>query len=419
MFISRIRGRFFYGWVVAVTFFLIGSLVYGIRYSYGVFFDSIQGEFALSRAGTSGIYSAYWVLCAVLSLVGGWAVDRYGPKALYLFMGAFTGLSLVLTSRIPTDSSWQLYITYSLLLALGTGPAFAVITATTSRWFYKKRGLAMGISSAGGGVGAFVFAPFAAYLITSVGWRWSFVILGLITGLLIMALSLWLKRDPAEIGALPDGVKANPARTGLPGEEGRAWAAGLSLPQSLKARSFWLFAVSWVFYAFCLHLVLVHLVPHAMDLGFSRDEGARFISVMGAVSIVSRLLMGLAADRMGRKAASLICSLAHVVGLVWLIWAQELWMLYVFAVIYGFAYGGIIGPLSSLVGDVLGVRSIGMIFGALGISWGIGAALGPWLAGRIFDTTGDYTQSFMIGAILIALATVLVSLARPEIRRSE
>ncbi|MFC2019738.1 MFS transporter, partial [Chloroflexota bacterium] len=183
MFVSRISGRFFYGWVVAVTFFAIGSLVYGIRYSYGVFFDSIQGEFALSRAGTSGIYSAYWVLCAALALVGGWAVDKYGPKALYLFMGGFTGLSLVLTSQIPTDSSWQLYITYSLVLALGTGPAFAVITATTSRWFYKKRGLAMGISSAGGGVGAFVFAPFAAYLITSVGWRWSFVILGLITGL--------------------------------------------------------------------------------------------------------------------------------------------------------------------------------------------------------------------------------------------
>ena len=129
----------------------------GIRLSFGVFFKSIEIEFSLTRAETAGIFSSYMVLCSISSVLGGLVLDRYGPRLVSISIGFFTGASLLLTSRV--SSPWQLFISYSLLLSLGTGAVFAVVTSTVSRWFVKNRGFALGIAQSGGPLGAVAIAP--------------------------------------------------------------------------------------------------------------------------------------------------------------------------------------------------------------------------------------------------------------------
>ena len=174
----RLKDKLFYGWVVVAAFFIVGTIIWGIRFSFGVFFNSIESEFNLTRAATSTIFSIYMVLGGVFAILGGWALDRYEPRIVVLLMGLFTGLGLLLTSQ--TNSLWQLFITYSLLLSIGTNATYVVLTSTVSRWFDKKRGLALGIAGSGVGLGMMVMAPFATYLISNFDWRMAYIGIGLI-----------------------------------------------------------------------------------------------------------------------------------------------------------------------------------------------------------------------------------------------
>jgi MFS family permease len=398
----------FYGWVTVITLCTIGTILMGTRFSYGVFFKSIAGEFELTRAVTSGIFSISMIFGSIFAVLGGWALDRYGPRILILVMGLFTGLSLLLTSQ--TNSTWQLFITYSLLLSIGTSAVFVVIISTVSRWFDKKRGLAIGIANSGNGLGPLIMAPFATYLISSFDWRIAYIVIGLIALVIVIPLSKLLKKDPHEIGALPDG--ANSLSTDINNENINTELTSFSLLQTLKTKSFWLFLSIWFFAGFNLLLILTHIVPHATDIGHSAGEAATILSLMSGASILGRIIMGRVSDNIGRKTTIIICSLLRAGAPIWLIWAQDLWMLYLFAMVYGFAQGGLVPPVSALVGDIFGLRNIGKILGMQDIGYGIGAAIGPAIGGFIFDIRGSYSLAFLFGAVAMLLGTVSIALIK-------
>ncbi len=173
---SKLKDRLFYGWVLVIAFFIIQAILLGVNTSFGVFFKSIEREFDLSRATTSAIFSVSSLLSCLFSVLGGWASDRYGPRVVLFLMGLFTGLSLVLTSQ--TNAAWQLFITYSLLLSTGIGAIYVVTMSTISRWFDKKRGLALGIAMSGSGLGMVVMALLAALLISKCQWRIADLVIG-------------------------------------------------------------------------------------------------------------------------------------------------------------------------------------------------------------------------------------------------
>jgi MFS family permease len=352
------------------------------------------------------------LLAGACSFFAGWAIDRYGPKVVVLLMGAFAGLSLVLTSQ--TNALWQLFLTYSLLLAMGTGPLYVVPMSAVSRWFIKKRGLAMGLASLGSGLGTVVMAPFATYLIASFDWRTAYLIIGLIAWLIILPLSRLLKRDPYEVGALPDGVKSGAGD--VEGEEAGTRPAGASLLPVLRMRSFWLLASLWFLFAANIFLVFAHLVPHITDIGFSAAEAAGVLSVVGVAAIPGRLLMGIASDRLGRKLATITCLLIQAGAMVLLVWARDLWSLYLFAIAFGFFYSGFGSSGAALLSDTFPLGNIGAIFGLLEVGFGIGAAIGPVVGGLIFDLSGSYSVAFFIGAVVLLGATLLVALVRRETR---
>jgi MFS family permease len=404
----------FYGWVVVVSFLLVGITLYGIHFSFGIFFKSIQSEFSLTRTVTSAIASANLLLAGICAFGAGWALDRYGPKTIILLMGLFAGLSLLLTSQ--TNSLWQLFITYSLLLAIGTGALYVVPTSTISRWFDKKRGLALGIAGSGSGLGTVIMAPFATYLISNFEWRIAYIVVGLIAWLIVIPSSWLLKREPRDIGTLPDGAKSN--LKDIESEEGSFQPADFSLLQVFSTRSFWLILSIWFLFATCLFLVLTHLVPHVTDIGFSAREAAGVLSLMGGSAIAGRVLMGIASDRMGRKLTPIICALLLAGAMLWLTWSKDLWMLYLFALVCGFAYSGLSSSAGALIADVFGLGNIGAIFGVLEVGFGIGAAVGPALGGLLFDANNSYSTAFLIGGFSMFIATLLIALIRRETGRN-
>jgi len=411
---SGLKDKLFYGWVVVIVFLVVGITLYGIAFSFGVFFKSIESTFSLTRAETSAVSSVNMLLVGVFGFLSGWALDRYGPKIVVLLMGLFAGISLLLTSQV--NSSWQLFITYSLLLAMGIGGLYVVPVATVSRWFDKKRGLVLGIAGSGMGLGVLVMAPLATYLITNFDWRMAYIVIGLITWFVVIPLSRLLKKDPREIGALPDGV--NSPALGVEHQEDGIQPLDSSLLQTLRTKNFWLFVFTWLFFAFSLLLVLTHLVPHATDIGISAGKAATILSLMGGAAIAGRVLMGIASDRIGRKLTVIVCALLQVVAMLWLIWSQDLWMLYMFALVYGFAYSGFESSVGALIGDTFGLIKIGTIFGMLEFGFAIGAAIGPVVGGVIFDVNNNYSLAFLIGAVAMLITALLIVLVRQKTVRN-
>ncbi len=152
-------------------------------------------------------------------------------------------------------------------------------------------------------------------------------------------------------------------------------------------------------------------------IGFSTGEAAAVLSLMGGVGIVGRVLMGVASDRIGRKLTAVICTLLQAGAMVWLVRSQDLWMLYLFALVFGFAYNGFSSSMGALIGDTFGLGKIGAIFGVLEISFGIGAAIGPAIGGLIFDVNSSYSVAFLMGAVAMLIATLLIALIRKETDR--
>jgi len=404
----RLKDRLFYGWVVVATFFIAGTAIWGIRFSFGVFFKSIESEFDLTRAATSAVFSTLLVTGGACSILGGWAIDRYGPRIVLCLMGLFIGLGLLLTSQ--TSAAWQLFITYSLLLAIGSGATYVVIMSTVSRWFDKKRGLAVGLAGSGGGLGPLITAPFATYILIKFNWRIAFIIIGLIAWLVVIPISRLLKKSPYEIGALPDGVKVAPKDI----KNNYPQSTGLSLREALGVRSFWIITFIYLFYSCNLSFIITHLVPHVTDVGFSAMEAATVLSLVGGAAIAGRVLMGIASDRIGKKFVAILCALLQSAAVLWLIWAKDFWMLQAFAIVFGFAYGGMSPSMASLISDTFGLGRIGTILGALEIGFGIGSAIGPALGGYIFDVNGSYTMAFLSWAVAMLITALITVLVRRE-----
>jgi len=410
----KFKEKIYYGWVVVATFFIVGVAIWGMRFTFGVFFKSIESEFLLTRAATSAIFSTQMVLGGIFTILGGWALDRYGPRIIIFLMGLITGLGLLLTGQ--TNALWQLFITYSLFLAMGTGVIYVVVMSTVSRWFDRQRGLAMGIAGLGAGLGPVVIAPFATYLISSFGWRMAYLILGLIVWLIVIPLSGLLKRHSHQGGTLSDSVESNSKDTR--DKEYGTQPVALSIWQAFRTRSFWFIMFVFLLFAISLNLILTHLVPHITDIGFSAAEAATVLSVTGMAAVVGRVLLGFASDRIGRKLTVIICTLLQAVALVWLLRSQELWMFYLFALAFGLGWGGMGPAMAALIGDTFGLGKIGAILGVLDAGFGVGAAIGPVVGGRVYDVTQSYFLAFLFGVIVILSATLFVILVGREANRN-
>jgi len=386
--------------MVVVATFCSQGIFWGTYQSFGVFFKPLIGEFGWSRAATSGAASLCWLLTGFVSIVAGTLSDRFGPRRVMTGCGFLFGLAYLLMSQVT--SIWQFYLYYSLIIALGMSAADVVTLSTVSRWFVKKRGVMTGITKVGTGAGMMAIPLVASRLVAGYGWRTAYAILGAGALITLVSVAQLFKRDPAQTGQSADGEE-----TGAAGQFDLV-EAGLSLREALRLRQLWTVCAAYLCVTFCVQTLMVHIVPHAEDIGISPANAANVLSTIGGVSIAGRLVMGRLGDKIGHERAMAICFLPMLGALLWLQMARELWMLYLFAAIYGFGHGGFFALISPLMAQLFGTRSHGAIFGIAIAVGAIGGAIGPLLAGHMFDLTGSYRIPFLIVAGLIAIALILV-----------
>ena len=400
------KSPIFYGYVVVAASFMILILMHGLHSSYGVFFRPLQDEFGWDRATISGANSLCMLMMGVFAMVSGRLTDRFGPKITVMACGFILGLAYFLVSR--TNSIWQLHLFYGVLVGIGNSSGDVSLLSTTARWFVRRRSMMSGVVKVGTGVGQIVVPLIASWYILNQGWRNSFMVLGLASMGGIVLIAQLLRRDPAEKGLQPDGVPRGQTRTSDSLED-----VGLSLREAMRKRQFWLICSTLFVMWYCTSSMMLHTVPHALDLGFSAPRAASMISTIGAASIAGRLIMGNSGDRMGNRKALGLCFLIMVIALSWLFAVRQLWELYLFAAVYGFAHGGFFSLGSPLVAELFGVKSHGAIFGTVLCISQIGAAIGPVATGRIFDVTGSYSLAFSILITLGIIGLLLSTRLKP------
>lgn len=381
----------------------------GLIYSYGVFFKHLIADFGWSRAATSGVHSLFMISHGAFAIAVGWLTDRVGPAKVMAACAFIGGLGLALTSQIT--ALWQLYLTYGLIFGIGESAGFAITTATTARWFIKRRGLALGIVACGSGIGVLVIAPVTERLIAAFDWSTAYLVLAAAAWVTMIPCALMLRRDPAAKGLQPYG--SDEATMALDsGEQKAATGAetGIALKAAARYKALWMLFVVYFLFNFCLQMVMVHLFNFATDIGIASLIAATFISIIGIGSFFGRLLMGMASDRIGADNALLACCIIMMSTLAFLIFAREPWMFYLFAIVFGFAYGGEVPQMPVLVGRFFGLRAVATLVGVIVFGATMGGALGAWVGGKVFDVTQSYQTAFTIatGASFVGIVLILM-----------
>lgn len=406
---DRGEQRFFYGYIVVAVAFIIVMLGYGTRYAFGIFFKPMLTEFGWTRAATAGAFSLSMMVYGLMGVVMGGLNDKIGPRIVLTLCGILTGLGYLLMSQV--GSIWQFYLFYGVITGIGMSGYWVPTLSTVARWFTKRRSMMTGIILAGTGVGTLVVSPVASRLVSAYDWRITFIIMGGFVLVVFVSLAQLLRRDPSQMRQVSDSVQGEDEHKAKPGVE------GFSLREAVPTRQFWLVFAVFFSSGILLSTIMIHIVPHATDLGISPLNAANILAVIGALTIVSRVVFGSIADRIGNRQLFIICFILMTAACLWLLTAKEMWMFYLFAVAYGFATGaGAFG--SPLLAALFGLRAHGLIFGVINLGYNIGSAVGAWFAGYIFDITNSYQIAFQVSALLSILSIILVFLLRPTYRGS-
>jgi len=385
---------------------LITAMTFGSYNSFGIFFKPVLTDLNWTRTIISGGFSLSWIMQGLLGIVMGRLTDRFGPRVVLTISGFLVGLGYLLMSQI--GAVWQLYLFYGVIIGSGMGGSWVPIVSTVARWFTKRRNLMTGIVLSGVSIGTLIAAPVASRLISSYDWRMSYVIVGGIVLVVVVSVAQLLRRDPTQARQRPYG-----------GSEGQkqefvSETPPFSLREAVHTRQFWLASGMFFCFGFCFYTIMTHIVLHAIELGISSTSAANILATIGGLSIVGRIVLGSAADRFGNRQVFIIGFILMAAALFWLVPAKELWALYLFVVIFGFALGGCATSESPLVAGLFGLSSHGLILGVINLlGFTFGAAVGPLIGGYIFDMTSSYQLAFIACGAMSVVGLTLTALLSP------
>jgi len=351
-----------------------------------------------SRSAISTTALINWMAMGAGSFFWGVVSDRVGSRAVTVAGGSLLGLALVLSGQ--ATALWQLHVTFGLGVGFAAGAFLTPLSATATKWFTANRGLAVGIVSAGGGVGMLVISPLVSWLTSAYDWRVAMIALGDLAWLVTIPVALLIRNAPAEMGAVARGGAAAPQRN-------------FSTGQVLRAPQFW--AIALTHFACCAAHAgpIFHMVTHAIDQGVAAMLAATVLGVSGLSSIAGRIACGLIADRFGAK-PTLIVGLAFQAVMVFAyLFTRDTWSFYAAAVAFGLSYGGVM-PLYALVTrEYFGEKVMGTAYGAVFLVSTLGMGLGSWAGGWIHDAFGTYAWLFICSAAIGVMAMVLALTFRP------
>jgi MFS family permease len=393
--------RVFYGWFVVAGTFAVTFIGFGNAYSFGAFLPSLQHDFAASRGSVSLVFALAGFLYFGLGVISGPLADRWGSRRFAIIGMILIAIGLALAS--VARSLIEVYAAYSLGVGVGIGCAYVPAVAAVQRWFVRRRGFASGLAVSGIGVGTLVAPPVVAILIESLGWRVTYLTLGIFTLVAGVGLAFLIEDDPRKRGLAPDGEIMSPgAQPPLP-----VAAPGVRRTVT-SSRFIGLYGACFIC-AFGLFVPFVHLVPYALDHGIPQASAVLLIGAIGVGSTAGRFLLGDLADRLGRAFSFLVMFVG--MGLSFAIWlfAGSFWPLAIFALVFGVFYGGFVALAPAVVIDYFGAQNASTIIGILYTSVAFGTLIGPSAAGYAFDLSHSYTLPILASGCAYALATLVLA----------
>ena len=414
------RQTLHYGWIIFGLSFLNLVAEGGLKSTIPVVYVALRDSFHWSAAVTSSIFSLAGLVGALGAPLLGRLLDRWGPRYLFPVGGLLIGLGWCASSFV-TDL-WPLLLFYSVVATIGENSISSFTTAATlAPWFPRTRGWMLGLADAGSPLGAVLFLPLAQWLISTIGWRVTFRILGAVFFLMVGPANILLQRrpPPLHVATKPGGEAGpSPRLPTLPTSP----APALPTPRSAAARALgetslwrqmvrqppvWGLVLARLCATLGTHLTSVHLVAFFVAAGYNSVLAATAIAGVGVISVVGRPLSGALSDVLGREVMYTVGFGMHISAIMLVLTlgnGQRWWPLLLFIGLAGLSDG--IGGLvvGAKAGDLFPATSLGAVMGLVQMGRGVGIMAGPILGGLLFDLQGNYQMAFCLAVVLVTIA---------------
>ena len=385
--------------------FACNMLGRGVGDTFIVFLLPLSDAFGWKRAEVSSVYSIYLVVAGLSAPLTGMLLDRWGPRVVYPAGLVLLGTGCLLAGHLTRLWQFQACIGIVNGMAvsmLGMVPASMLI----SRWFRDRMSTAMGIAYAGFGTGTLVIVPLAQYLIEAHGWRETYRLMGFV----ILALLPLFLLIPWR--AIAGGTPRTSRKDSDALDQTRAWP----LKSAMSTRAYWQLAQVFSFTALAMYAMLAQIVAYLVHLGLGPLEAASAFGAAGLLSVVGMMASGWSSDRFGARAtatASFVSTFLGIGFLVLLSYHPARWLVIPFVLLFGISQGAR-GPIvASLTARLFRGPGFATINGTIFASMSIGAALGSWMSGVLFDMTGGYRASFAFSMACVLVAAAPFWTARP------
>lgn len=384
------------------------ALSRGSGETFSVFLLPLSGHFGWERASVASIYSIYMVCIGFGSLLAGVTFDRWGARFNYLVGTAMLAVTYLVAGRL--QELWHYY----LVLGAGAGMGASMIglvpmQSLVARWYHRRLSTALSVGYASQGLGTLMLVPLVQVFIEVSGWRNGYQFLGLaFAGMFLLVLAMPWKTIEA-------GARENPLRT----KDGRA-VGGLSLRQAAAGRAFWGFFGIFSFTAVGIFGISLQSVAYLIERGYSELEAAFAFGVVGMLSFAGMVLTGVAAEFWPKHIVASISYLLSLCGIVALALLQvhlSAALLFIYIVGLGLSSGARGPIITTIMTELFSGKGLASIYGAANVGQGVGAALGAFTTGLLYDLTGAYNAGFLFCSLSLLCGLMLFWVV-PEIRHA-
>ncbi len=397
-----------YAWIILGAACILNIVSRADSASFGVFIDPLVATFGWKRGDISFAYSLAFIIGLPAVVLMGWLGDRYGARMLMLGASILIGTGTVLLGTIT--ELWHFYLFYGFFVgSLGHAAFSVLLPVIMTRWFYRNMGIALGLYWASQGLGPVIFAPLFRWMLETRGWQNTFMVIGVVVGLILAFFSLFIYNRPSDKGLTAYGAEDNPEKPPVPGA---AVVAPVRLREILRQKTVW--KLMSIHHIGCVAhaVILAHVVSMATFKGIPGLEAAGVLATIAGTSVISRFAFSVLAERLGGRTVLTISLLGQSLPVIILFFATDAWAFYLFAVIFGLCYGGEMVGFPIINRQLFGAKApLGSIYSFEMLGASTGMALGGWLGGSLFDMTGDYTwsltASLVIGCLGLPLALAL------------
>ena len=394
--------KFHYAWVVVAVTFISLLVAQSVRAAPGVIITSLESEFGWTRTQISFAVSLSILTFGLGGPLGGTLIDRYGPRRVMLVgdLLIVLGLAGLLLARdlLLVDFLWAIPI------GIGTGAVGGVLGAAVAlRWFRANRGIVIGAFGAATSAGQLIFVPAMAQLTVSEGWRWAIGLILIACAAILVPMFFLMRDRPEQVGTKPVGEGAV-VTAEVRAEDRRA----TPMRTALRTRDFWLLAGSFFVCGYTSNgLVGTHLIPHAVEHGFTEVTAASAVALLGSMNIVGTLASGWFTDRYDNRKLLAAYYGFRSLSLFALPLIYDVKWLLLFAFVYGLDWIATVPPTANLVASIYGRASVGTIYGWIFFSHMVGAAIAAFAGGFFRDLLGDYHLMFISAGIMGFIAVSL------------